>query len=213
MPPERLTLLRRIVGILSSQETPDWSLALLSSALDISKEELRREFGTEQGLLAAAREMLSEVVLAALTEPLRTAETGREALHVMLENTISLRRAYRRLQTQRVAGRALPFEHNLDAEIIENCGRMLEYHIQDRFERSVYEGELPEGANVRSMSTLTLTVVNGLLFYPQENAPVSTLLESAQIFVDGLGFQPVRPAKRRPRRLAPVLPFVQRVAW
>ncbi len=211
-PLERLTLLHRAASFLCSEKTGDWSFASLSSALDIPKEELQKEFSTEEALLEATREMLPEVLLAALSKPLRTARTGREAVHGMLEIAISLRRGYRRLKDHRAGVRSLAVERQPDAEVITNCGNCLEHQIKDRLERSVDEGELPESANILSISALTLTVVNGLLISPVENgsAATLTLLDSVKLFVDGLGFHVVRPVKRRQRRLAPVLQFVRR---
>jgi len=207
---ERLTVLRRVVTFLCSEETGVWSFASLSAVLDIPARKLREEFGTEEALLEAAREMLLEVVLATLTERLGTARTGREGVHGLLEIAISLRRGYRGLKEQGAAVRLLALERKPDAQLIQDWGKSLECQIRDRFERSVYEGELPEGANVRSMSALTLAVVSGLLFCTQEDVSDVTLQDSARLFVDGLGFHVARPPKRRPRRLAPVLQFVRR---
>ena len=161
-----------------------------------------QEYGTlqpEEALFEAAPEILPSVVLATLTEPLRTAPTGRDAIHGLLEIAMSLRNP---------GARSLTRGGKPDAQTIYGCGKSLEYHIRDRFERSVYEGELPEGANVGAMSALTLTVVRGLVFCTQDSA--ATLLDSLKLFVNGLGFHVPGSAKRRPRPLAPVLQFVRR---
>jgi hypothetical protein len=156
-------------------------------------ENLRNEFGTEEALVEAAPETPPEPVVEALTERLRTARTGREAVHGLLEIAISLRTGYRE----------------------SNAGQLpksLEHYLRNRLERSVYEGELPESANVRAMSALTFATVNGLLFCEQEDASAAQLRDSVRLFIDGLGFQAVRPLKRnrRPRPLAPILQFVKR---
>lgn len=207
---ERLTVLRRVVSFLCSEGTGGWSFASLSATLDIPEERLRKEFGTEEALLDDAAEMFQDVVLAALTEPLQTARTGREAVHGMLEMAISLRKGYRRLKDRRAGVRSLARERVPDAQAIDDCGKSLEYQIRERLERSVYEGELPESANARAMCVLTLAIVIGLLFCSQEDLPGVTLLDTARLFVDGLGFHVARPPKRRSRRLAPVLEFVRR---
>jgi AcrR family transcriptional regulator len=204
---ECLTVLRRVASFVCSQETGDWSFASLSAALDIPEEKLRKEFGTEEALLEASGEMLLEVVVTALTDRLRTARTGREGVLGMLEIAIALRRGYRKLKRQRAGVRFLALERKLDPQ-----GELLDCQIRDRFERAVYEGELPEGANVHSLSALTLAVVSGLLFGAPEEVSDVTLLDSARLFVEGLGFHVVRSTKSRPRRLAPVLQFVRRSA-
>jgi len=206
---ERLTMLRGIVSFLCSKGTAGWSFASLSARLHIPAEKLRKEFGTEEALAEAAPEMLQHVVLAALTEPLRTARTGREAVHSLLETAISLRNGYHQCKNHRERRPSLTLERAPDALGIDECGNSLKCQIRDRFKRSVYEGELPEGANVLSMSALTVAVVSGLLFCAQEEASSATLLDSVRLFVDGLGFHVVRPPKRHSRRLAPILQFVR----
>jgi hypothetical protein len=140
----------------------------LSAALDVPQAKLRKEFGTETALLETARKLLPDVVLAGLAEPLRTARTGRDAVHGMLEVAVSLRKGHRQLKDHTAAGPSLAMERNSDDQAIQHWGRSLEYQIHDRFARSVDEGELPEGANIRSLSALTLAVVNGLVFCVQE---------------------------------------------
>jgi hypothetical protein len=205
---ERLTMLLGIVSFLCSEGTAGWSFAL-SARLHIPEEKLRKEFGTEEALVEAAPEMLQRVVLAVLTEPLRTARTGREAVRSLLEIAISLRNGYQQSKNHRERGPSLALERAPDALGIDDCGNSLECQIRDRFKRSVYEGELPEDANVPSMSALTLAVVSGLLFCAQEEASSATLLDSVRLFVDGLGFHVVRPPTDHSRRLAPVLQFVR----
>lgn len=209
---DHVAVVRRVVSFLCSEEIGNLSFASLSVALDVPKENLRKEFGTEEIVIDAAADSFPGVALALLIEPLRTAGTGREAVHGMLEIAISLRRGYRQLKDRLAGIRAPAREPILDPLRIFDCGISLEYQIRDRLERSVYEGELPERSDVRAMSALTLTVVSGLVFCARQEDSAATLLDSATLFVNGLGFHVARLPKRRRLQLAPVLQFVRRPA-
>jgi len=60
----------------------------------------------------------------------------------LLEVGISLRTGDHRLKDYRVKNRSLPVERRSDEHAVQD-GRSLEPQIRDRFQRSVYEGELP----------------------------------------------------------------------
>jgi hypothetical protein len=207
---ERETVLQRIVKFLCAEETGDSSFKSLSAALDVPEGSLREEFGAEEKLLEAAGQMLPELVVASVAEPLRTSRTGREAVFGMLEMAVSLRKARRRLRQHGSAVRSLSLEKRADEQTIWDWNQSLSYEIQARFEQSVYEGELPESANVHAMSALTLALVNGLVSCAPEVVSDVALLDAVRLFVDGLGFHVPRPSKRRMRPLAPVLQFVRR---
>jgi hypothetical protein len=202
-------LVRQVVSFLRSEEG-NWSFASLSEALDILEERIRKEFGTEETLVETVWELWPQVVLAALVEPLRNANTGREAVRDMLETAVSLQNGYSWLKELRNVNRAAGAERNSAKQEMPSCGQALEREIRGRFERSVYEGELSENANVRSLSALCLRLVNGFLVCADDGILTVTALESVKLFVDGLGFHVARPSKKRPRRLTRVLAFVRR---
>jgi hypothetical protein len=206
---ESETVLQRIVRFLCSEGDGNWSFTSLSAALDIPERRLREAFGTEETLLAAAQQLLPDVLLAAVAQPLRTARTGREAVRSMLEIAVTLRKSRCQLKDHCATVRPPAIERRADEQLNWDWDKSLGYEIQDRLERSVYEGELPESVNVRSMSALALALVNGLVFRAPGEVSEVTLLDSVRLFVDGLGFHVARPPKRPPRRLAPVLQFVR----
>lgn len=207
---ESETLLLRAVEHLCAQETVAWSIASLSAALGIPQESFRKEFGTEETLVERAWDLWPQLAVAALVERLGRASTGREAIHDLLEMAITLQTGYRRLRDQFAVNRSPAINQMPDTRGCLDRSRSLACLIQARFARSVYEGELPESANVAALSTLCLTLVNGLVTRTDEDASTDTLLDSVKLFVDGLGFQRLRRSKRVPRRLTPVLAFVRK---
>jgi hypothetical protein len=202
-------IVQRVVNCLCSGGSDLWAFASLSEALDISAGRLQGEYGTEEALVETAWELWPQIVLAALSDPLRNKGTGREAIQSLLETAISLQDGHRRLKELRNASPGAAKKGRFE-EVAPTCGWSLGRQIRERFERSVYEGELAESANVSSLTALCLRLVNGCLVCTEDEKLTPTALDSVKLFVDGLGFQVARLSKRRRRRLTPVLAFVKR---
>jgi len=206
---ESQAIVQRVVSYLCSEGRETSLFASLSQALDIPEETLQREFGTEQALVETIWEAWPQIVLAALSEPLRNETTGREAVSGLLETAISLQSGYRRLKELRNSNRPAAIGVRCEGQAVQTCLWKLERQIRERFKRSVYEGELPEDSRVLSLSALCLRLVGGFLAGVEDEVFAATASDSVNLFVDRLGFHVARPLKRR-RRLTPVLPFVKK---
>jgi hypothetical protein len=135
--------------------------------------------------------------------PLRTAATGREALLTMLHAVLS-------------GGACAPTGANVSSSedscpTVENDSSLrnnrewraaLRSLVSERLEQSVYEGELPEKANVDGLSSLCTLFASGLAASLQDGISATSLATSISLFVESLGFHGVRSPKRR-RRYSP----------
>jgi len=129
-------------------------------------------------------------------EPLRSAVTGREAVLEMLHGILSFNLSQ------------LPESSAAHSSILHSGGEATP-HISrqwrlslrslslDRLERSVYEGELPEDADVEVLSCLLLSFASGLAASAQYGISAASWSNSISLFVESIGFQRIRAPKRR----------------
>jgi hypothetical protein len=150
-----------------------------------------------------------DFALTRVSDPLRKAQTGKEAIHGMLQSAVCFGMTYGQPWDNGSAISSSQGERWFRCRTIKDLRRALERQVRERLEVSVSEGELPENANVQSMSALCMSVLNGLLFCIEDDIPEASLLDSVRMFVESLGFHPVRPLRRR-RRTAAVLALVRK---
>ena len=137
-----------------------------------------------------------------ILDPLFSAKTCRGAVCAMLRRIVLLGDP-----CPMSTSRSLPVEPRPN-EAIVSCEsfvrerlQTLRTHLLRRLEESVFEGELPEDADVKALATLCVSFLIGLAVSTRDELPVECLLNSVALFVDGLGFHTVRPTKRRDRGL------------
>jgi hypothetical protein len=162
----------------------------------------------EDRLAEACRELNWDFVLLRVSELLRKAQTGKEAIHGMLQSAVSLGTIYSRFRNDGSTVSPTAGGPRIPDHAIKDLRRTLERQVRERFEASVSEGELPENANVESMSALCMSLLSGLLFCMEDGVSETSLLDSVGIFVEGLGFHTLRPLKRRSQ--TPVLALVRK---
>jgi hypothetical protein len=165
--------------------------------------------GRGEDRFAEARQELNwDLVLLRVSEPLRKAQTGKQAIHGMLQSAVSLGTIYLRFRDNGSTVSPIAGGRRIPDHAIKDLRRTLERQVRERFEASVSEGELPENANVESMNALCMSLLSGLLFCIEDGVSETSLLDSVGIFVQGLGFHTARPLKRRSQ--APVLALVRK---
>jgi hypothetical protein len=86
----------------------------------------------------------------------------------------------------------------------------LRSQIIKRLKDAVFEGELPENADVEVLSCLCISFASGLAAILQDGISVTSLVDSVALFVESVGLNKVRPPKRRPRNSHQVLTLVKR---
>jgi hypothetical protein len=160
------------------------------------------------GEAQARHELNLDLMLRRVSEPLQNAPTGKEAIHGMLQRAVSFGMKYSRFWDNRSAIPLTEGGLGLRGHAIKNLRQALRRQVRERFEASVSEGELPENANVESMSALCMSLLNGFLFCIEDGAREALLLDSVRIFMEGLGFHARRPLKKRSQ--APVLILVRK---
>jgi hypothetical protein len=138
--------------------------------------------------------------------PLRAAATGREAVLSMLHAVLS-------------GGASVPTGPNVpplrassptvedDSSLRKNreWRASLRSLVSERLERSVYEGELPENANIEGLSALCTLFASGLAASLQDGISATSLATSISLFVESVGFHSVRAPKRRRRSTPSVI--------
>ena len=128
--------------------------------------------------------------VASILEPLSAAATGREGIRQMLERIVSA-----------------------DPSFAPSCihsRQMIRVQILHRLESAVYEGELPERTQTETLGSSCSSFLLGLAINRQDGVSAARLIDSISLFVDGLGFHSVRPAKRKRRVNANLVPFVRK---
>jgi len=134
--------------------------------------------------------------LETLLDPLSRAKTGREAVYSLLRRVVLLGDS-----CQMSMNRSLPAERR-PSEVVHSCEslvreqrQILRANVVRRLEESVFEGELPEGADVEALATLCVSTLIGLAGSTRDKLPVSCVLNSVPLFVDSLGFHAARPPR------------------
>jgi hypothetical protein len=138
--------------------------------------------------------------------PLRTAATGREALLTMLHVVLSGGACVPAEPNVSPSGDSCPtVENDLRLRINREWRASMRSLVSERLEQSVYEGELPENANVDGLSSLCTLFATGLAASLQDGIPATSLATSISLFVESLGFHSARAPKRRRRNSPSVI--------
>jgi hypothetical protein len=80
---------------------------------------------------------------------------------------------------------------------------LLRYQILERLEHSLWEGELPEHADIQAVSCLCMSLASGLGVCLQDGISKTWLENSIHQFVESVGFHKVPAPKRRARNTLP----------
>jgi hypothetical protein len=132
--------------------------------------------------------------------PLRTGATGREALLTMLHAVLSGRACVPAGPNVSPSGDSCPtVENDSSLQNSREWRAALRSLVSERLEQSVYEGELPERANVEGLSSLCTLFASGLAASLQDGISATSLATSISLFVESVGFHSVRSPKRRRR--------------
>jgi hypothetical protein len=149
----------------------------------------------------------TDCLLSLVLDPLQTAKTGQEAVLEMLNGVLSA-------GLSMPAGPNAPFsailpgsgEADSTGPISRQWRHSLRNLIDERLERSVHEGELPEDAALEVLSCLCTSFASGLVVSLQDGISAASLAKSICLFVESLGFHRVR----RPKRSSVTSPSVMR---
>jgi hypothetical protein len=161
-----------------------------SSALGLPGEDQFEEAGTSELALS----------LETILDPLYSAKSGREAVCAILRWVVLLRDSRRISTNHSLTVEPCPNEVILSCEsFVRERRQILRAQFLRRLEESVFEGELPEDANVEALATLCVSFLIGLAVSTRDELPTSCVLNSVALFVDGLGFHTIRSTRRRDR--------------
>jgi hypothetical protein len=128
------------------------------------------------------------------------AKTGREAVCAILRRVVLLGDSCQMSTSQSLSVEPRPSgETNTCDSFVPERRQILREHVLRRLEESVFEGELPEDADVEALATLCVSFLIGLAASTRDELPITCLLNSVALFVDGLGFHTVRPTRHRNR--------------
>jgi hypothetical protein len=142
-------------------------------------------------------------LLELIWRPLQTASTGREALRGMLLGVLAAVARSESNPSEPAGSLRGEKDEPLRAPRRETS-ELLRMQVLRRLKHSVYEGELPENADVQVLTCLCVSFAQGLAV-SMNNAISQTWLEtSITLFVENLGFHKIRKAKRPARGCAPV---------
>jgi hypothetical protein len=153
--------------------------------------------------------------LLSVSEPLRVAPTGREAVLDMFKRVVSAGLLVSRKQRAPLLAALHSSPENDPNQWTSRERRFaLRGQILKRLEHSVREGELPEDADVEALSCLCMSFVSGLAASLEDGISGDSLEDSIALFVESVGFHKVRMPKRRSpsgsQTSKPVLTLVKR---
>jgi hypothetical protein len=143
---------------------------------------------------------------ASVLAPLRTAATGREAVLSMLHAVLFGSAWVPAGPNVSPSGGSSPTAEN-DSILRKSreWRASLRSLVSERLERSVYEGELPENANIEGLSSLCTLFASGLAASLQDGISAASLATSISLFLESVGFHSVRAPKRRRRNSPSVI--------
>jgi hypothetical protein len=158
------------------------------------------------GLVSASGYNEIDRQLPSVLVPLRTAATGREAVLSMLHAVLSRAASMPAGPNSSPSGGLSPTVE-IDSILRKNreWRASLRSLVAERLEQSVYEGELPENANIEGLSSLCTLFASGLAASLQDGISASSLATSISLFVESVGFHRVRAPKRRRRNSPSVI--------
>jgi hypothetical protein len=135
--------------------------------------------------------------LAVISEPLRTAATGQEAVRDMLQGVLA---------ASLPVPTVLHFGVEIDSTraVGKEWRHQLRRQLIKRLQHSVSEGELPEDADVQVLSCLCVSFASGLAVSLQDGISKTWLEGSIPLFLESVGFHKIRIPKRRPRGSSPL---------
>jgi hypothetical protein len=138
-----------------------------------------------------------------ISEPLRTAATGQEAVRDMLRRVLS---AGLSISPRPNAPRVFHFDVEMDSTrpMGHEWRHQLRTELVTRLEHSVSEGELRESADVQVLSCLCMSFASGLAVSLQDGISKACLEGSIPLFLESVGFHKIRAPKRRSRGSSPV---------
>lgn len=178
---------------------------------------MRAHFGRPPAVETPSGSTCNEIdcQLSFVLAPLRRAVTGREAVLDMLHGVLS---AGLYVAAGPNTPRSPILHSGVETDSILQMSREWRYSLRslivERLEQSVYEGELPEDADVHVLSCLCMSFASGLAASLQDGISAASLANSIALFVESIGFHRVRELKRRlrnsPSVVAPVFTLVKR---
>jgi hypothetical protein len=187
----------------------------MSNAIEISCRSQTEPFDPRPGFGLETRYCEIDRRVRWLGEKLRTAKTGREAILNMLHAVLSTGNSMFAgpsilLPVIPHGGAGAESSQQMSGELRLSLRNL----IRERLERSVFEGELPENADIEALTCLCTMFASGLTADLQDGIAQATLANSIALFVESVGFHRVKPPKRRSggptRVLPPVITLVKR---
>ena len=183
-------ILRQVIEVLSMKGYAKTSMTDLTRATGVHRSALHDAFGTREEILRAAIRYCADTEASLAHEPLRVSATGRDAIRLMLEEHIRLRRHRPRYSgcLFTVNAFCIPSDDTALQDFLLERRRTLSDEIRSRFARSVGEGELPEQTNCEALANLCLTVLSGITCRIVDGTPPKLIFRSIEFFVNSLGF-------------------------
>jgi AcrR family transcriptional regulator len=195
----RAAVLRNIMGILLVKGFDGTSITDLAKVTGLSPGSFHKAFGAKRKIAAEAIRFCAESEACLAREPLRTSETGKEAILSMLEENIRLCGRWPRFRCCLFVlnGSVVSMQDTSPADFVSEQRRSLEKYLRTRLAQAVRDGELPRGIRVDAIANLCLVVMGGIGFRVLDGTPKALLFQSVKLFVNALGFSPGKTSIRR----------------
>ena len=196
---DRVTVLPRVMQVLSVKGFAKASIADLTNATGVDQRALQKAFGTRKEILRTAIQFCADTEASLAQEPLRVSPTGRDAILAMLEENVRLRRLWPGYCgcLFMFNGFIVPPDETDLRDFLFEKRRSLSKHVRSRFAKSVKEGELPDDANCQALTDLCLTILGGITFRVLDATPPSLLFRSIELFVSTIGFSTHRDIEKQ----------------
>jgi AcrR family transcriptional regulator len=159
------------------------SLSDLTAAMGINSPSLYAAFGCKEALFREAVALFAASEGEATSRALNEARTAREAVEAMLRHNAD---AYTNPANPSgcmivLTAMTCTPENERVRDYCAECRRTAQDELQDRLERALAEGDLPEGADAAAIAAFYTTVLHGLSIQARDGASRETL----HVIVDG----------------------------
>ncbi len=196
---DRNAALRRAMEVFWAKGFQNTSIGDLTDAIGINAPSLYAAFGNKESLFREAVGLYADAEGGASLRALRDEPTGRAAIEAMLKRNIEMFTSEAKPRGCMIVLSIVSLgpENEALQSFIRDRRTKISKAVKARLTTSATHGELPPSADIGALTTLCMTVLNGLSLQALDGISRSALFKSVDVFVASLGFRNGTTNKRK----------------
>jgi len=196
---DRDAALRRAMEVFWGKGFQNTSISDLTNAIGINAPSLYAAFGNKESLFREVIELYADAEGGASLRALREEPTGRAAIEAMLKRNIEMFTSEAEPRGCMIVLGIVNLGHGNDElqNFVRERRTRISKTVKARLATAAEQGELPPTSDVGALTTLCMTVLNGLSLQALDGISRSALFKSVDVFVASLGFRATATTKRK----------------